>query len=177
VVANRCQFWECGRPIRPDHFLCYDHFQDLEEDLIDQCPSCKRFKNIDYSLCLECHRTRQAPPRRPASPNRYERESSPQWEAGDAMASEFYVYILRLDGGQFYAGQTRDLRARLMEHREGGTSSTAGRNPKLAWFDIVPTRDEATSMEVRLKDLIDRNPREIRKMFIRFNDLLKEVDH
>jgi predicted GIY-YIG superfamily endonuclease len=92
------------------------------------------------------------------------------------MASEFYVYILRLDGRQFYAGQTRDLRARLMEHREGGTSSTAGRNPKLAWFDIVSTRDEATTVEARLKGLIDRNPREIRKMVIRFSDLLKEVD-
>jgi predicted GIY-YIG superfamily endonuclease len=64
-----------------------------------------------------------------------------------------------------------------MEHREGGTSSTTGRNPRLVWFDMVPTRDEATAVEARLKGIIDRNPREIRKMVIHFSDLLKEVGH
>jgi len=36
-------------------------------------------------------------------------EHSSAWEAGDSEANEFYVYVLKLDGGDFYVGQTRDL--------------------------------------------------------------------
>jgi hypothetical protein len=41
---------------------------------------------------------------------------------------------------------------------------------------MVPTREEATSMEVDLKKLVDSNPREIRRMYLSFHDLVRELD-
>lgn len=66
---------------------------------------------------------------------------------------------------------------RLSEHRDGKAKTTAGQNPKLVWFGIVKSREAATSMEVELKKLIDSNPREIRRMIISFQDLVKELDY
>ena len=102
-------------------------------------------------------------------------ESSPAWEAGDAEARSFHVYILKLDGGEFYAGQTRELRERLSEHRDGRTQSTAGRNPKLVWFTEVSSRQDAKELELELKKSIDRNPRVIRRLMTDFQDLVRQV--
>ena len=44
------------------------------------------------------------------------------------------LYILQLDGGDFYIGQTSDIEARLVEHKQGRTASTKGRNPELVWY-------------------------------------------
>ena len=88
----------------------------------------------------------------------------------------FFIYILKLDGGKFYAGHTRELRERLSEHRDGKTRSTAGKNPRLVWFDTVDTREEAAEVEATLKELIDRNEREVRRMVTEFLDLIREVD-
>ena len=107
---------------------------------------------------------------------RYRRESSPAWAAGDADARSFHVYILKLEGGEFYAGQTRELRERLSEHRDGRTQSTAGRNPKLVWFTEMASRHEATELEVELKKAIDSNPRIIRRMVTDFHDLVRELN-
>lgn len=87
------------------------------------------------------------------------------------------MYILKLDGGEFYAGQTRELRERLTEHRDGRVESTANREPKLVWFTTIPTRDEAAKIEVHLKRLASANPREIRRMVLAFGDLVRELDY
>ena len=63
--------------------------------------------------------------RRPTPPL----ERSARWDRGDASASCFYAYLLRLSDGSFYAGQTREIRERLMEHRDGAARYTSGRNP------------------------------------------------
>ena len=118
-------------------------------------------------------RSRRSPPE---SRKTYRREHSDAWEAKDAEAKDFYVYVLKLDDGSFYAGQTREIRERLMEHRDGTTKSTAGRNPKLVWFSTVSTREQATGLEVQLKKLCDQNPREIRRWVRRFQDLVEELD-
>ena len=94
----------------------------------------------------------------------------------DAEASEFYAYVLILNDGSFREGQTRELRERMMEHRAGTVKDTAGRNPKLVWFTTVSTRDEAIALEKELKELCDRNPREIRRRVRRFRDLVEELD-
>ena len=179
---NCCLFWDCGIPIRSEHVFCYKHFQNFQEGLIDECPGCGQAKDTQYQVCLECHRN--APPQ-PASTTPsaithnyrwYKPEYSPSWEPGDATADRFFVYILKLDGGRFYAGQTRELRERLSEHRDGRTKSTAGGNPKLVWFEIVDSRDAAAAIEVELKKLIDSNPREVRRMVLSFRDLVQELD-
>ena len=107
---------------------------------------------------------------------RYREEHSVAWSAGDADASEFYVYVLKLNDGTFYASQTRESRERLMEHRDGTTRTTAGKDPKLVWFSTVSTRKQATELEVIVKKVCDRNPREIRRWILKFQDLVDELD-
>ena len=172
-----CGFWACSQVIRSDHFLCYDHYLAYQEDSIDECPSCGQFKESQYELCLDCkNRTQARTAREGSTPYQTWREPSPAWEAGDAEASHFFTYILKLDDGQFYAGQTRDLRARLMEHRDGKVKTTLGKHPKLQWFVTLPSRKDAGRTEAELKKLIDRNPREVRKLIIAFRDLYGELE-
>ena len=180
--SNTCLFWDCDERIREDHVFCYEHFQDFQADDIDECPGCGLFKDADYEVCLDCRNSGRRPSARSSkrgdrARSRYKPEYSPQWEARDAKTDTFYVYLLKLDGGRFYAGQTRELRERLSEHRDGHTKSTAGRNPKLVWFGVLPSREAATSTEVELKKLVDSNPREIRRMVIGFKDLVQELDY
>jgi len=180
ITPTGCQYWDCGRPIRPGHFLCHEHFLDLEDGLIDQCPTCGRFKDGGYDLCLDCYRGRVPQQRWPqqtrSASKGYEPEHSPAWAKGDKDAKQFYVYILKLDGPKFYVGQTRDLRARLSEHRDNKEPATAGRHPTLQYFNSVPTREAAANLEVELKEMNDTNEREIRKMIIGFKDMVKELE-
>ncbi len=174
VHGKSCKFWDCRKRVRGRHIYCYDHYQAFQNGDVDDCPGCGRGKSSSYSACLDCRPTEPAKPTK--SRKTYRREHSDAWEAKDAEADEFYVYVLKLDDGSFYAGQTRELRERLMEHRDGTTRSTAGRSPKLVWFSTVSTRVQATVLEVQLKKLCDRNPREIRRWVRRFRDLVEELD-
>ena len=61
------------------------------------------------------------------------------------------------------------------EHRDGKTRSTADKNPLLVWFDVVYTREEAAEGEAYLKELIDKNEREVRRMVNEFQDLVSLV--
>ena len=184
-MSRSCGYWDCSRPTRAGHFLCREHYEDYVDGLIDRCPGCGRFKHALHELCLDCYSGRpvKAPAgarsrRRTVGERRgpYRTEHSRAWERGDAGVEEFYVYILKLDDSSFYAGQTRDLRARLMEHRDGLTDSTRGRKPVLVWFATTSSREAAEKYEAELKELTDRNPREVRRMILKFHDLISEVD-
>ena len=74
-------------------------------------PACKRYKLAKYETCQDCRKGGESPASRqrgssksPRRPTRYRREHSDAWAAGDAEANEFYVYILKLNDGSFYAG-------------------------------------------------------------------------
>ena len=175
AMNKQCAFWDCIESIQAGHVFCYDHYQDLLDGLIDECPDCHRAKHNQYDVCLDCYNNRSSG--RSRRPERYSPEHSPAWAKEDANADQFFVYILRLNGGNFYAGQTRELRERLSEHKDGRVKSTARKNPKLVWFTTLPTREDATAMEVELKKLVDINPREIRRMFIGFRDLVQELGY
>ena len=180
--ANTCLFWDCKKRIRDNHVFCYEHFQGLQAGKVDECPGCGFAKDAQYETCLDCRNNGRRSSAKGSkgggrSKSWYKPEYSPQWEARDAKTDTFYVYLLKLDGGRFYAGQTRELRERLSEHRDGHTKSTAGRNLKLVWFGVLPSREAATSTEVELKKLVDSNPREIRRMVIGFKDLVQELDY
>lgn len=168
-----CLFWSCQKPARLHHALCETHYGQLQRGLIDECPNCGQSKATKYKVCAECYdKTQQRSPMAPAK-QLDGPEHSQAWEKkGDATAEHFFVYILKLDRGKFYAGQTRELRERLSEHRDGQTQSTAGKNPQLVWFGMLPTREQAAAREVELKKLVDSNPREIRRMIISFRDSL-----
>ena len=182
--SDICRFWDCEEKIKTEHYLCRSHFRSNTRRTIDECQGCGRYKWARYKACPDCsadgRSTRSKVPSRTNTrtppPNQYQREHSRAWAAGDANASVFYVYILKLDDGCFYAGQTRELRERLSEHRDGRTKSTAGRNPKLIWFAEVPTRKRAVEREVELKRAIDHDPRSIRRLTLEFRDLVSELD-
>ena len=172
--AKNCTFWNCPKKGNPT--FCLEHYRDYKAGKVDSCPGCGRGKDAAYPTCLDCKPSGKGS-RRPRNANaRYRREHSDAWQAGDADAAEFYVYILKLNDARFYAGQTRELRERLMEHRDGTTKSTAGKEPKLVWFSTVSTRKQATELEVELKKLCDRNPREIRRWVLKFQDLVEELE-
>ena len=86
------------------------------------------------------------------------------------------MYILRLRGGRFYIGQTRELLERLSEHLDGKEQSTKGLNPRLVWFTELPTRKSATELEAELKGIRDRNEKEIRRMIVRFQGATEKLD-
>ena len=136
----------------------------------------RKGKNLSQDEATETGSPKRSPRKKRRRRVSTQEEYSPKWEAGDKYATEFYVYILKLEGGEFYAGQTRELRERMMEHRDGDTRSTAGKNPKLVWFGIVSSREEATRIESKLKQVCDRNPREIRRMVRHFQDLVEQLE-
>ena len=97
--------------------------------------------------------------------SRYEWEHRDGWGRKDREADAFWVYVLELDGGKtLYAGQTRNLMRRMQEHCAGTTKTTAGRNPKLAWFEQHPSRQAAVEKEADMKHQIDVQPGPVRRM-------------
>ncbi|MDE0207316.1 MAG: GIY-YIG nuclease family protein [Candidatus Tectomicrobia bacterium] len=101
--------------------------------------------------------------------SRYQWEHRDGWGKKDKQADAFWVYLLELDGGgSLYAGQTRNLMRRMQEHGQGTTKTTAGRRPRLAWFEQVPTRQAAVEREADLKHRIDTQPGEVRQMVAAF---------
>ncbi len=64
-----------------------------------------------------------------------------------------WVYILRGSSGRHYIGSTNDLERRLVEHRNGGTHSTArlGYPLELVASLEVPELTEARKLERELK--------------------------
>lgn len=173
--GKTCGYQDCGEPIRPWFELCASHNSARQNGEIDQCPDCGQYKAANYPLCRSCNAASGNRTARSTRPNRYEPESNPKWDAADQEGDFFFVYILKLDGGKFYAGHTRELRERMGEHRDGKTRSTAGKNPQLVWFEVVPTREYAAEVEAYLKELIDKNEREVRRMVIEFQDIVRLV--
>lgn len=98
------------------------------------------------------------------------------WSKKDEGVNKFFVYILRLESGELYIGHTRELRERMLEHRDGITVSTAGKNPKLQYFEILTTRESAMLREHEIKKIIKSNRREIYRMINAFRELISEVD-
>ena len=98
------------------------------------------------------------------------------WAMRDEGVDAFYVYILKLDNGSYYVGHTRELRERMLEHKHGSTVSTAGKHPKLRYFEVLPTRETAMTREAEIEKIRKKNNREILRMITRFNDLVRELD-
>ena len=169
-----CKYQDCERRIQSWFELCAPHNDAKRSGEIDECSICGRYKNSEYPLCRDCHTAARSGSAQ--RERKYEPEYNPKWEAADEEGDNFFVYILKLDGGKFYAGHTRELRERLSEHRDGKTQSTAGKNPRLVWFEMRDTRKEAADGEAYLKELIDKNEREVRRMVTEFLDLIREVD-
>ena len=169
VDRNECRFWSCAETIRAGHYLCLDHFIQERQGRINRCRSCTNYKAIRFSQCYHCHQ-----------PSEIQEGNIPAAEIEDNHSTtEFFVYVLTMDGGAYYVGNTNDLHARLQEHRTNMSQSTKGRNPKLVWFTTVPTRSEAEDLEKELNNLNanTQTRREIHRMVVRFKHLVVELDY
>ena len=174
-AIKKCQYWNCNRTIGANHFLCAEHYEDYEDYVVDKCPECGRYKDIEFDVCKDCY---AAPIRKSVTRESYPQikvEHSKAWEKGDQGVGKFFVYILKNNTGEFYAGHTRDLRVRLGEHRDGKTKSTSGKNLTLQYYEIVNNRKAAEQKEAELKRLIISNERKVRIMIQEFQDLHREV--
>jgi putative endonuclease len=61
----------------------------------------------------------------------------------------FHVYLLRDEAGRYYIGMTADLRARLEQHRSGGTQTTRRMTGQL---ELVAARAFATKHEAAVTE-------------------------
>ena len=122
------------------------------------CPSCGLPNKTAYVFCGNC--------------NQYNPEHSDEWAVGDFYALAFYVYILELNDGSYYTGQTRSLRRRLDQHRNNQVLTTAHRDPQLVWYNTVDTREQAVHLELQLNHTKHR----VKSDMIRnFNNAIKSV--
>lgn len=139
--------------------LCYECWKDFDRFEIFECERCHWFDEMvgelrDEDLCFECvaRDTRGQPP-------------TPIYDHAIVKHQTRYLYILKLDEGKYYVGQTDDLELRLKEHQDGTTPSTRGKNPRLAWFEgWFGHRKELNAEEDRLTILGKKNIRAIRRM-------------
>ncbi|MDO8512687.1 MAG: GIY-YIG nuclease family protein [bacterium] len=64
----------------------------------------------------------------------------------------FYVYVLRLNDGEFYVGRTSDLKRRIVEHKNGKVHSTKNRRPIcLIYYEAYIERQDSVDRELFLK--------------------------
>ena len=90
--GRECGFWNCSRKGNPT--FCYEHYRAYKAGKVDDCPECGRGKDVSYSTCLDCKSSGESSKSSRKTNRRYKREHSDAWDAGDADATEFYVYIL-----------------------------------------------------------------------------------
>jgi len=108
--------------------------------------------------------------------NRYTPNPYKDWAKEDEKEDVFYVYILNFDNGSYYIGHSRELRGRILEIRNDNTISDFGKEPKLQYFEIHPSRQSAMIREAEIKEIYKNNNHEISWMITRFSDLVKILD-
>ena len=162
----RCRFWSCSEFSQDEESWCREHLVAFRRGLLDNCPECGWGKETRFPTCAGCRRVSRALHAALHGENEFPVAPAPRG---------FHVYVLQLDGGDFLAGYSRDLRVRLMEHQDGVIPPTADRSPELVWFTWVESRMAAKTLKVRLKRLCDDDPREMRRWIIRFQDLVREL--
>ena len=97
----------------------------------------------DASLCAECRQEVKAP--------------DPDQGAAERQCR--YLYVLTLDGGDYYLGQTDDLERQIAEHNYGQSPCTAGRHPQLVWSEKwVGQSVELQERMDELTRLLSENP-------------------
>ena len=155
----------CDKPVTYDRLLCYTHWQQYDRYEIFECERCHRLDEVlvgpEDELCFDCMRLGEVPVHVHAQ----------------LTYQEHYLYILKLDGGDFYVGRTNDLESRLQEHRDGKTKSTRNRHPRLVWFEkFFGARESVAEGEQELTLLNKQNPRAIRRIINNWQRLIRLVD-
>ena len=158
-TANQCRFWACTKKTKVR--FCPPHLRQKSRRTITKCPNCILYKEAKYPACFDCKDKII--------------EQNPEWDQVDSNTDIFYAYVLKI-GHEYYAGQTRSLRNRLLQHKKGRVPSTKGKRPRLVWFTMVTTRDQAAEIELAWKNLITKDPVGVRKQLDIFRSLMQELD-
>ena len=178
VVGKRCADEGCRRTngITFDKPLCYPCWLNFDRFVIRECDKCHWFYHVEgtydtaehdhplrdkyETLCYDCAHGRDVP----------------VYTHGPVEHEIRYLYILKLDAGKYYVGQTNDLELRLQEHRDGLTLSTKGKNPRLVFFDEWKgNKEDLNEQENVLIQANARNPRAIRRIVNDWQRLMKLV--
>jgi len=149
--------------------VCGDHYPDFADSLIDKCPGCGKGKFAQYDVCYGCYKLGKGA----AKPEDW---SESHWAPRDGETTRFYVYILKLEGGEFYVGQSRELKERMLEYQHGRVVSTRGRTPKLVYFETSTSRTKVLEIEREWKTVAKKNPREMRRWIVDFREHLNLLD-
>ena len=179
TVGKRCAFEGCPRTngITFEKPLCYPCWLTFDRFGILECDKCHWFDVVESvydtaehnhplrekyeTLCNHCAHGREVP----------------VYAHGPVEYEIRYLYILKLDGGKYYVGQTNELELRLQEHRDGLTQSTKGRNPKLVFFEERKgNKEDLNERENVLTKANARNPRIIRRIVNDWQKLMRMVD-
>jgi len=177
--GNTCGYFDCGKRIPDDSFLCAAHYEAWVDGLLDRCPKCGRFKDVMYQRCLDCYIgrpvTRWEPSVEIPTPEKhYQVEYSDAWIDGYMRSDKFFVYILEFDEGDFRIGYTKDLQKQLSEYRTEETSSSPRHNPKLRYLQTIATEKAAELRQDELERLMKSNPDQIHLMISEFHHHMRE---
>jgi hypothetical protein len=149
---SRCSKIGCVGAAAHDNSLCELHWQAFRESRLSECERCHQYDEISLAsenrvqnagLCGECRQEVDAP--------------DPYHETPQRQCQ--YLYILTLDGGDYYLGQTDDLERGVKEHYYGKFPSTIGRNPQLVWSEqYIGSNAKLQERMDKLAKLYSENP-------------------
>ena len=146
-------------------------------------------KLMEKGLCINCYDETFNKENKVIQPNpnkvkkvsnkrSYRLEDYRSWERADNGKVIFYVYIQLLNDGDYYVGQTGDIRTRLFQHTERhNTKGTMHKNPKFVFYETFPTREIACYREYELKQLNENNQQKLDRLiseFIHINELIQK---
>ena len=192
--GQSCARRGCAKSATFEKPLCYDHWRQWQAWRLEECTRCHwvydtwdSFHEGDRSRdddgypyhCETCqglaNRERGIPPH----PFNRPHSIPPILAHAKLERTTYHVYVLKLNDGGFYVGQTTNLAIRIREHKDGLQSQTKGKNSKLVYFEqFEGERDKVNDRERELISLnqSSNGPRRIREMIERFRGPLRLLD-
>ena len=169
--GKECRFWDCERMTR--FTWCFEHYGAFKRDELSLCPGCGKGKWVSYAVCGRCRNGNGSGGQRSVKGS----AEGSGWEPKQGVRSPavYYVYLLAVDGMGWYAEHSEDLAERLREHRSGRVSFSAGRDVKLEWFGMVPTRDQAVELQGQLRMIGARDATELEEWVRAFSEVVGEL--
>ena len=168
--ARGCGYGGCGSGVNVLLYYCDVHFKAFGRGEVDECFECGSGKFSKNDLCDSCFDRRYGHlgykngllGNESGTGVVGATEVAGVVPVGEMMSDPeslglgdgFYVYLLALRGGGWYASYTGDIGGRLTEHRTGLVRATKGRKPRLVWFSMVPTKPQAVALESQLRLVI-----------------------